>query len=61
MTFVGTADMLQKNVIIYFHEIFLPAIQPGVDKGLGRVFKILVQHKDNSRLIGIIDYGIFNV
>lgn len=47
MTFVGTADMLQKNVIIYFHEIFLPAIQPGVDEGLGRVFKILVQHKDN--------------
>lgn len=42
MTFMGTADMLHNNVIIYIHEIFLPAIQPGVEEGLGRVFKILV-------------------
>lgn len=42
MTFMGTADILHNNVILYIHEIFLPAIQPGVEEGLGRIFKILV-------------------
>lgn len=45
--------------LFIFMRHFLPAIQPGVDEGLGRVFKVLVQH--TGRLIGIIDYGIFNV
>lgn len=51
--------MLHNNVILYIREMFLPAIQPAVEEGLGRVFKILVQHKNTSMLIGIIDYGLF--